>query len=739
MASRCGIKLGIYPTSCFFHNDVTAQNISIGSDAPQTDPAQDAFGYAPFSKIIADAVQKTSSPQGLVIAIHGVWGSGKSSLLNFVKYYLEQFPKHERPIVIDFNPWWFKDRDDLAAQFLALFRKKLVGESENIRRIGNLLAEYSGSIGKVISSSYGIPWLDKPLQFVLKLLKKVDNDVPTLKKELSKLLGESGQRFVFVIDDIDRLAPDEICEIFKVIKALADFPNVIYLLSFDRKVVADALNVSLRVDGDAYIEKIVQVPFSLPAVDPIRLRQKLFQELDKILETYPLQNFDQTYWSNVYFDGLDHYIKKPRDIVRVTNSLSVLYPAVVGEINPVDFIALEFLRVFDPEVHGLIWMNKALFTGLNATSYQQDLEPEKAFHGVWLDKVPDSRRSNVKNLVKRLFPRLESIWGNTFYNNISSWRREMRVCTPEYFDVNFQFGVAPESLRRAELDELIFAAAQQPKSAAKVLKAASLIKQSSGMTKAREYLERLRDLESEISPDAAIGLISALFDEGDELLSPEDEQGGFTAIPNRWRLQWTINHLLERVPEETRPNLLLEMANAGRAVGLIVDIVSSIDRYLEKPDENRDKPLAKFGKDIAEKLHSVVLKRLNELDDFKLIAIPDLDNVIFDWIRWSNKETVALRIQSIIDDDSYLPLFLEKYLHFGTQASMGDRVSRRIPRLNPKRVEDLTDIYVLESRVKVMLSRTDLTDNQRTAGDQYLINIGRIREGKNPDGLFFDD
>lgn len=723
------------------NNDVIVQRISICSDVPQIDPAHDAYGYAPFSKRIADAIQKTRSPQGLVMAIHGVWGSGKSSLLNFVKHYLEELPQNERPIVIDFNPWWFKDRDDLAVQFLGLFRKRLVGESESIRKIGDLLADYSGSIGRVISFSYGIPWLDKPIQFCLRFFKRVPKDVPHIKAELSKILGNVDQRFVFVIDDIDRLAPDEICELFKVIKALADFPNVIYLLSFDRRVVADALNVSLGVEGEAYIEKIVQVPFSLPAVDPIRLRQKLFNELDTILEAYPLKNFDQTYWSNVYFEGLDHYIRKPRDIVRVINALSVLYPCVVEEVNPTDFIALEFLRIFEPDVYGLIWMNKGFFSGLASSSYQQEREAEKAFHNAWVEKIQAEKRTQVKDLMQRLFPRLDSVWGNQSYSGdyVKRWRNELRVCSPEIFDTYFQFGVAPEALRRTELDALITFAAQQSKLAADILKEASLVKRPSGSTKAREYLERLRDLEREISPEAATGLIGALFDVGDELLSPEDEQVGFTATPNRWRLMWTINHLLERVPEETRPDLLLKMASTGRAVGLIVDTVSSIDGYHEKPDENRDRPLAKLSKDIAEKLHTIALQRLNELNDQQLIAIPDLDNIIFDWIRWSSKEAVSLKVQAMMDDDSYLPLFLEKYLHFGTQSSWGDSVSRRIPRLNPKRLEEFTDIYALESRVKDMMSRTDLTANQRTAGEQYLKNMGRIRDGKDPDGLFHDD
>ena len=61
------------------------QAFVLGSDAPQTDPQHDAFGYAPFAKRIAAAICTTQSPQGLVMAINGPWGSGKSSLLNFVR------------------------------------------------------------------------------------------------------------------------------------------------------------------------------------------------------------------------------------------------------------------------------------------------------------------------------------------------------------------------------------------------------------------------------------------------------------------------------------------------------------------------------------------------------------------------------------------------------------------------------------------------------------------------------
>lgn len=713
--------------------------IKIGSDTPQTDPANDAFGYAPFALRIAEAVCKTPSPQGLVMAIHGPWGSGKTSLLNFVKHYLTGLPKTDQPILIDFNPWWFNSKEHLATQFLSQFRTKLIRESELLRKAGDAMADYAGTIGKAISLTYGIPWLDKPIGFCLKFFKRKNKEVPEFKREISEALKKEGRRIVFFIDDIDRLAPDEIRELFKVIKALADFPNVIYVLSFDRKVVADALRVTLGIEGEAYIEKIVQAPFCLPAVDRLRLRKKLFTELDEILESCPLRQFDQIHWGNIYFDGLDLYMEKPRDIVRVINALTVTYPAVAGEVNPVDFIALEFLRVFEPEVYSTIRDNRNMFAGSSESSYRSDSEPDKAFHRAWLGILQPKHQEAVKNIVVRLFPKLEAVFENTHYGSSWSakWRRDLRVCSPEVFDPYFQFGVSPDVLSRAELDELV-AVATDPEDVRSILVAASRIRRPDGTTKAREILERLQDVVDDFSPEAAIGFLRALLAVGDVLLSSSDEQG-FLGVPNRWRLRRAVKNLLQRVPEGERGTLLCDLAERGDALALIVQIIDGIENALSKQGEQTGSPFAEIESAVLTTLKDIACRRLGKISPQHLHQVAEFPFVAHKWAKWAGDDVVIEATRPLWESDDLLPLILEKYLHFGTRQGSGDMVAERVPHLNPKHFQAFTDIDALEPRVQRLLEFADLTGEQRIAADTFIKSIKRIAEGKDPDGFFSDE
>ena len=54
-------------------------------------------------------------------------------------------------------------------------------------------------------------------------------DVADKKGQLAKILRNKKKPVIVVIDDIDRLIPSEILDIFRLIKAVGDLPRIVYL------------------------------------------------------------------------------------------------------------------------------------------------------------------------------------------------------------------------------------------------------------------------------------------------------------------------------------------------------------------------------------------------------------------------------------------------------------------------------------------------------------------------------
>ena len=164
-------------------------------------------------------------------------------------------------------------------------------------------------------------------------------------------------KILVIIDDLDRLTADEIRQMFRLIKAVANFSNIVYVLAFDKEIVTKALNTE-QASGEDYLAKIVQIAFELPLPDREALRKMLDGRLEKILGSEP---FDKNEWSRAYgrsSDGISHFMKTPRNVVQLTNYLSLSYPSVRGEVNAIDFVTIETLRVHCSSVYDLIRRNQ---------------------------------------------------------------------------------------------------------------------------------------------------------------------------------------------------------------------------------------------------------------------------------------------------------------------------------------------------------------------------------------------
>src|SRR6266480_6648245 len=92
-------------------NEPTAAQFS--ADQPLTNPADDKLNRNRFSEEIARSIGNWSGRDSLVVSLTGEWGTGKSTIKNFVVHHL-----HGEANILEFNPWQWSGQDKLLEAFL---------------------------------------------------------------------------------------------------------------------------------------------------------------------------------------------------------------------------------------------------------------------------------------------------------------------------------------------------------------------------------------------------------------------------------------------------------------------------------------------------------------------------------------------------------------------------------------------------------------------------------------------
>jgi predicted KAP-like P-loop ATPase len=89
------------------------------NDTPIATPEDDQFGVDPFARALARAISEMPAPNGVVIAVNGPWGSGKSSAINLILFHLKELIEQEKLKVVRFSPWWLSGTEAITAAFFS--------------------------------------------------------------------------------------------------------------------------------------------------------------------------------------------------------------------------------------------------------------------------------------------------------------------------------------------------------------------------------------------------------------------------------------------------------------------------------------------------------------------------------------------------------------------------------------------------------------------------------------------
>ena len=393
----------------------------IVGDNPIKNPEDDAIGRISTAQNFAQHVLALDTKEGVVVSVLGPWGSGKTSFINLAR---NEFEKAEVPI-LDFNPWMFSG----AAQLVESFFIELAAQLK-IRRGLAEIGENFEAYGEIFSGLGWLPvvgtWFERirgAAKITNKLLERRKEGVGGRRCKLEKALSDLDKPIVVILDDIDRLATSEIRDLFKLVRLTANFPNVIYIVAFDRDRVEKALDEQ-GVSGRDYLEKILQVVFDLPVVPSHVLRQQILSALDDALNnienTGPL---DEKVWPDVFMEIILPLMRNIRDVRRYAATIHGTVISLKGQIALADLLALEAIRMFLPDVFRLL---HGAIDGLTTDSdsvYDSRSDPDHLKAQVnGLVKAAGDHSRVVESMIKRLFLAGGRYIGGVPYGN--SWKKE---------------------------------------------------------------------------------------------------------------------------------------------------------------------------------------------------------------------------------------------------------------------------------------------------------------------------
>lgn len=432
-------------------------------DAPINDFKKDCLNIQKFAKNLTTNIENyfndSERNESLTIGITGEWGSGKTSLLNLIDNLLNKENNKKDIEIIRFNPWIYSSHNQLMEQFF----DEIVSSFSNIEdnTLKNNLKKYlfklnKHDLAKSIATT-GISMINSDMGKFTEQILKLDSEETNLfhiKEEINKQL--SLRKVICIIDDIDRLTHGEINEMFKLIKNVADFNNMVYLIAFDKQIVSKALNQNYG-NGEKYLEKIINIPLNIPLITKEEIKEILIKNLKKISEKYDLI-IDHRLNTFIDFEGygIIYFFKNMRDIKRFINIIEFNIELIKEEINFTDFIVITAIQLFKPDTYEKIKYEKYLLVDYIYSISDYSNHPEF----IALEKeefkqiVNDDK--NTEFILKELFTKMSFIdKPNHQFQNFSQYDKNLMICHPNNFKSYFKLNNIVKKITEHEINIII--------------------------------------------------------------------------------------------------------------------------------------------------------------------------------------------------------------------------------------------------------------------------------------------
>lgn len=309
-------------------------------DVPRKPSQADLFGIQVYQDALIKYIRLTDTP--ITIALQGEWGSGKTSLMNQLRYNLcdeEGAPYY----AIWINTWQYSLMKTPQQAIISILEGIInqIGQlnpnkhkwEESKRKIGGVFKKMA-TIGTKVAA--GVVGVEGDVVDDIFSGEASQSDIAQLKEEIARLIEDALAHdptkagFTFYIDDLDRIDPPVAVEILELLKNIFDLEKCVFILAIDYDVVIKGLKPkfgelteSNEREFRSFFDKIIQLPFSMP-VASYNVDTFLVDALRKI-EFFTDEELNDPHLAEELSEIARLSVgSNPRSLKRLTNTLALI-------------------------------------------------------------------------------------------------------------------------------------------------------------------------------------------------------------------------------------------------------------------------------------------------------------------------------------------------------------------------------------------------------------------------------
>lgn len=535
---------------------------------------------------------------------------------------------------------------------------------------------------------------------LLDLKNKISKDFENFKNSKKKV--------IIIIDNIDRLSDKEVQQILMLVKSLADFPHVIYILSFDKDAVLGSLNNLHIYSPESFLEKIIQIPLFVPEIIQTQFDNLIASNLYDFYKNYHKNNETlKKDFLDIYSD-LRIFFNNLRDLYRYTNIITFYFSVFKDDVNINDFMLILAMQLFEHEIYIKIKDNPDLFLVPHENLRENMLEEKKNEIDNIIKLNSNLPKEDIYNILLKLFPNIINYNKNSSYEyDYEKWKYNFRICTKKYFYNYFSLSLDNEDISIKSFDELCKLTDME--------KISKRFLEYDNNNQTKELFDMIINRMRDIQKENAAYFINSLINIGDQLHIPPS-----LFQDKRTYLSRILDDLLKKYENNTERYKVLKEAieNSKNSLYTAIEILSDQDFIYNRfnYDNNRkDISEALIDEKDLEQLEEMMVSKIKQWDKTdKLWDSLDLDHILYSWEFWDSETDVKERVKEFISKDKNALRFAKGFRNITATSIHADSPSEIIRKFNIKSMlRYFENIDELKRKYIEICKNETLTDEEK--------------------------